>query len=563
MDIVLTVLILLLAVALSAFCLCVLTSSVSFTLPLPLIQIAIGACLATPQVGLHVTFDPDLFMALFIPPLLFADGWRIPKREFFRQHRAILMLALGLVMVTVVVVGYFLHAMIPEMPLPVAFALAAVLSPTDAIAFGGIAGKGRIPEELRHILNGEALMNDASGLVALKFAIAAALTGVFSLGDAAVSFVIVTIGGLIVGGVVSWVAAKITVHLFMNAQEDDPAAAVVLTLLIPFAAYFVAERVGSSGILAAVAAGMVMHNTSLRENIPTAIRVRMNSTWSMVEFVFNGMVFILLGFQLPHILGRTLISAYHDGAARVGLMLGYVGAVIVALYVLRFVWIWLSHWTMSRSAPLNGLDNVRPGLRTVTLTTIGGVRGAVTLAGVLALPVVLPNGNALPGRDLAIFIASGTILASIIIGVVGVPLSMWGLKHDGEPNATEEQLARKRAARAAIRAVADKYDELSKQLEGGACAGCADASAHVMNLYRRRLEGLGDDETPRDTARQAERVEIQLKIAALQAERIELISLREAEEINDDALNRLMHEIDLSETAIVTQTRNRSLMLQD
>jgi NhaP-type Na+/H+ or K+/H+ antiporter len=172
MEIVFTVLILMLAVALSGFATSLLPNALPFTLPLPLIQIAIGACLAWPGFRLHVTFDPELFMMLFIPPLLFADGWRIPKREFFMQRRAILLLALGLVFMTVGALGWFLHVMIPAMPLPVAFALAAVLSPTDAVALSGIAGKGRIPANLMHILEGEALMNDASGLVALKFAIA-------------------------------------------------------------------------------------------------------------------------------------------------------------------------------------------------------------------------------------------------------------------------------------------------------------------------------------------------------------------------------------------------------
>src|ERR1700712_4393327 len=249
MEIVFTVLILMLAVALSGFATSLLPSALPFTLPLPLIQIAIGACLAWPRLGLHVTFDPEIFMLLFIPPLLFADGWRIPKREFFMQRRAILLLALGLVFMTVGALGWFLHWMIPEMPLPVAFALAAVLSPTDAVALSGIAGKGRIPANLMHILEGEALMNDASGLVALKFAIAAALTGVFSLREASVSFVVIAAGGAAIRAAISWVATTLPARLIRFSNNDDPAAGVILTLLIPFAAYLFAEHAGCSGIL--------------------------------------------------------------------------------------------------------------------------------------------------------------------------------------------------------------------------------------------------------------------------------------------------------------------------
>ncbi|MDP9154353.1 MAG: Na+/H+ antiporter [Pseudomonadota bacterium] len=555
MDIVFTVLILLLAVALSGFITSALTSKLPFTLPLPLIQIAIGACLAWPGFGLHVTFDPELFMMLFIPPLLFADGWRIPKREFFMQRRAILLLALGLVFMTVGALGWFLHVMIPVMPLPVAFALAAVLSPTDAVALSGIAGKGRIPANLMHILEGEALMNDASGLVALKFAIAAALTGVFSLRAASISFVVIAVGGLVIGAVISWLVTTIPRRIVKMSDDDDPAAGVVLTLLIPFAAYLIAEKLGCSGILSAVSAGMMMNFQSLREIIPTAARIRMTSTWTMIEFVFNGMVFILLGLQFPHIIGRALIEAHHDGLYQVGLLLGYVAAVVIALYGLRFAWVWVLRWVASRGAAKHGVSNAVPGVRTVAMTTIGGVRGAVTLAGVLSLPEVLPNGTALPGRDLAIFIASGTILMSLLIGVIGLPLLLSGLKRRGDPHAAEERIARRHAAQAAIRAIDAAQEKLTGQMDETGAAHCADSTARVMSLYRRRLEGLGDEEESRRSARQSEMVETKLKMAALRAERSELLKLRTRQAINDETLNKLMREIDLSETAIVNRKK--------
>ena len=551
MEIVFTVLILLLAVALSGVGL----SLLPVKLPLPLIQIVLGALLAWPGFSLHVTFDPDIFLLLFIPPLLFADGWRIPKRELFMQRRAILMLALGLVFITVGALGYFLHAMIPAMPLPVAFALAAVLSPTDAVALTGIAGRGRIPAHLMHILEGEALMNDASGLVALKFAIAAALTGVFSFRDAAVSFVVIAAGGIVIGAAISWIVTEIPQRLLKFSEDDDPAAGVVLTLLIPFAAYLIAERLGCSGILASVSAGMMMNIQSLREGIPTVVRVRMTSTWTMIEFVFNGMVFIMLGLQFPHILGRALIEAHHDSDAQVGLLLGYVVAVMIALYALRFVWVYLLRWFASRGAAKQGLESAAPGARTLAMTTIGGVRGAVTLAGVLALPVTLTDGTPLPGRDLAIFIASGAILVSLVIAVIGLPILLLGLERARNPNAAEERIARRHAAQAAIRAIDDAHEKLTDEMDEAGSARCADTTARVMNLYRRRLEVLGDEEAPRKAAHQSEMVETKLRMAALRAERAELLKLRSDQTINDETLNKLMREIDLSETAIVTRKR--------
>jgi Na+/H+ antiporter len=551
MDIVFTVLILLLAVAASG----VVIRILPIALPLPLVQIVIGALLAWPRLGLHVTFDPDIFMMLFIPPLLFADGWRIPKREFFMARRSILMLALGLVFITVLVVGYFVHALVPSISLPVAFALAAVLSPTDAVALSGIAGKGKIPGRLMHILEGEALMNDASGLVALKFAIAAALTGVFSLRDASISFVIIAVGGLATGAAVSWLFGFVSAHFLNLTEEGDPAPGVVMTLLIPFAAYLVAERFELSGILAAVAAGMMMNYTTIVTAGPASSRVRASSTWTMIEFVFNGMVFILLGLQFPHILGRALLDAHETSNAQVWRLVGYVAAVAGALYAMRFVWVWLLRYFASRSAAKQGVANAVPGLRTAAVTTVAGVRGAVTLAGVLSLPELLPGGAALPGRDLAIFIASGVILVSLIVAVVALPLLLSGWRRGKDPHAAEEALARTMAAQAAIRAVDEVHDRECANLDESASAYAADVTARVMDLYQRRLATLDEEREPRELARRADALEFRMKLAAMRAERKTLLELRSSQEINDETLNKLMREVDLSETALTARRK--------
>ncbi|USU16587.1 Na+/H+ antiporter [Paraburkholderia fungorum] len=550
MDIVFTVLILLLAVSASG----IFIRMLPIALPLPLVQIAIGALLAWPRFGLHVTFDPEIFMMLFIPPLLFADGWRIPKRELFMARRSILMLALGLVFMTVLAVGYFVHALVPSISLPVAFALAAVLSPTDAVALSGIAGKGRIPGRLMHILEGEALMNDASGLVALKFAIAAALTGVFSLRDASISFVIIAVGGLATGAAVSWAFSFVSARFLSLNEEGDPAPGVVMTLLIPFAAYLIAERFELSGILSAVAAGMMMNYASIVNVGPVSSRVRASSTWTMIEFVFNGMVFILLGLQFPHILGRAL-DAHETSDAQVGLLIGYIAAVAAALYAMRFVWVWLLRWFASRGAAKHGVANAVPGLRTVTVTTVAGVRGAVTLAGVLSLPEVLPGGAPLPGRDLAIFIASGVILLSLLVAVVALPLLLRGWRRGKDPHAAEEAMARTAAAQAAIRAVDEVHDTQCADLDESASAYAADVTARVMDVYRRRLATLDEEQEPRELARRADALEFRMKLAAMRAERKALLALRNSQQINDETLNKLMREVDLAETALTVRRK--------
>src|SRR5271154_762075 len=216
-------------------------------LPLPLVQIALGAVIAS-VANLGVSLKPDIFFLLFLPPLLFLDGWRIPKEGLFRDKGTILELALGLVVFTVVGVGFFINWMIPAMPLAVAFALAAIVSPTDTIAVSAIASRVPIPKRLMHILEGESLLNDASGLVCMRFAVVAALTGTFSLVDASTTFLWLAIGGVAIGVAVTWGVTQAK-HWASRRFGEDAGSQVLLSLLIPFGAYLLAERFGCSGIL--------------------------------------------------------------------------------------------------------------------------------------------------------------------------------------------------------------------------------------------------------------------------------------------------------------------------
>jgi Na+/H+ antiporter len=330
MEVVFTALILLFVVALTG----VLGSFVRF-LPIPLVQIAVGAALAYPGAGVHIDLDPEIFFLLFIPPLLFADGWRMPKREFWHLRVPIIAMALGLVIFTVLGVGYFIHWMIPSIPLAVAFALGGVLSPTDAVAVSALTGRMRMPTRLMHVLEGEAMMNDASGLVVFKFALVAATTGIFSIGNATFSFFVIALGGLLAGWAVTWLFTQFHRRV-MDASTEEPATVVLLLLLMPFAAYLLAEHFGFSGILAAVAAGMTVSSTDLL-NTRTVTRILGNGVWSMLEFVFNGAVFVLLGLQLPDIVRAALGPNEHLWAALTKLseLMFYVGAISAVLIVLR------------------------------------------------------------------------------------------------------------------------------------------------------------------------------------------------------------------------------------
>lgn len=537
-----------------ALLLCVAASAIVVRvsrLPLPLTQIALGAAVSVPDVGLHVELEPHLFLLLFVPPLLFVDGWRMPKREFFQLRERILALAFGLVLVTVVAVGYLLHWMIPAMPLAVAFALAAVLSPTDAVAVSALAGGAGIPKRLAYILEGEALMNDASGLTAFKFAIAAAATGAFSLAQASVAFVLVSAGGLLVGIAMGWGMALFQRWL-SGWTRIQAQGVIVLTLLLPFAAYLLAEHVGTSGILAAVAAGMTLNLRSAAIETEAETRIANTHIWSMLQYVLTGVIFVLLGLQLPEIIGKALHDEYHDdglsGAVR---LLGYAGATTAALIGVRLLWVWaLLRITHVYARWRDGVRRRMPQLRLLLATGLAGVRGAITLAAVLSVPLALTDGTPFPERNLMIFIATAVILLSLVMAAIGLPLLLRGLDIGEDHEAHEEQVARLRACEAGIAAVAAE----ARQMSGAAGAGSdvtpqLAAASQIIDTYQQRLSGLTGDENLRRTAAEQASILLTLRLRALRAERAEILRMHRRDEINDVVFNQLIYEIDMRESA--------------
>lgn len=511
-------------------------------LPLPLVQIAAGALLAWPTLGLHVALDPELFLFLFLPPLLFSDGWRMPKRELWRLLGPILTLAVGLVLFTVVGAGYFIHWLLPSIPLPVAFALAAVLSPTDAVAVSAIS-QNRLPTPLMHMLQGEALMNDATGLVTFKFALAAAVTGVFSLANASVTFVLVALGGLAVGVALSWLVGRLRSWMIARGW-DDPATHVVFMLLLPFAAYVLAERLGASGILSAVAAGMMQSWLDLLPR-QTSTRLLNRSVWSLLEFAFNGLIFLLLGLQLPDII-KAVVS--HETSLWPTLLYRCldVVAIFLVLLLLRFVWV-QSIWRLSvLLRRLRGKGEVTqvPTARSCWLLTVGGVRGAVTLAGVLSVPLLM-GGDAFPERDLLIFIAAGVILLSLIAACIALPLLLRGIeKSPDDKRRNEVRDAWRKTAEAAIHAL---EVEEAKPADAAEAALAVELKARIMSEYRHQLEVFNDSAEAQALAFQMDLLERRLRLKALRAQRLELYKLSRHHQIGDDVLREVLGELDLSE----------------
>jgi len=499
--------------------------------PLPFLQIAIGIIAALPPFGLKIPLDPNTFLLLFLPLHLFGDGWRLPRRGLTSMPWSVIGHAVGLVVLTTIAGGYALHRLIPEMPLSVAFAIAALLSPTDAVAVSGITNRLPVPAAMKNLIESESLLNDASGLVAMRIAIAATVSGSFSLFAATSDFVWVGLAGSAIGGAIALVYHLI--HRRFLRDASDATLQTVLIGLLPFAAFVAAEEVGASGIIAAVAAGIAASRLSLLEHAHVSARIMTGITWDVVSFCLNGIIFVLLGLQLPGIIGPDSTNA----EALASLQRWEIGKEIleftVLLIALRCLWIVVPlavRWALGRGSHFGGW-------KTVAASSIAGVRGAVTLAGALSIPLQMPDGTPFPYRDFAITIAVGVILLSMLIAAVGLPFLLRGMNDDHVHIADLETLvARHRAIDAAIHAISSD-------------ANAGPGHNSLIAGYFKRQSALRDEAVPTEDQNWKD-----LHVMALVAERGAIQKLRQGDEIDDTVARKLLHELDFLEAAIAQRS---------
>ena len=541
MHLIETVLLLLLAVVVSG-------SIARITrIALPLVQIGLGAAIVL-ITGKTVDLEPDIFFLLFLPPLLFLDGWRIPKEDLFRDRAVILELALGLVLFTVVGLGFLIWWMIPEMPLPVAFALAAILSPTDPIAVQAIAARAPIPKRLMHILEGESLLNDATGLTCMRIAVAAATTGAFSLGHAVGMFAWLALVGVAVGVLVT-MAISYAKSFVSRRWGEDVGAQILVSLLIPFAAYLVAEELHASGILAAVAAGVTMSFTErggIAGQSMAMTRIRRSVVWDTVQFVANGIIFVILGEQMPSILSRAAEVVAGTSRPEVWWLAVYVFGIVATLAALRFVWVWTSlKLTLFRRRHRGPPAKV--GLRLTMVMSLAGVRGAITLAGILTLPFALGDGSPMPSRNLAIFLAAGVIVVSLVLATFALPRLLKNVELPPEPShEQEEDRGRVAAASAALRAIEDASHAMAEGKPNPDLY--SDIAGRIMETYRQRIEThTRTDEEDAARTRKMDDIERRLWLAGLAAEREELRRLLRARQLDEVTAKKLFRDVDLQE----------------
>lgn len=539
-------LVLLLAVVLSG----PLERILAMRVPRPLIQIALGTAIAL-TTDLGMTLHPEVFFLLFLPPLLFLDGWGMPREGLKRDFGLIMGLALGLVVFTVVGLGFFIHWMIPIMPLAVAFALAAVISPTDTLAVSAILAGRSMPERLMQVLEGESLLNDASGLVCMQFAVAAALTGAFSLTAAAGDFVWLAIGGALSGIAVTLVAG-IVKNWISRVFGEEPGAQVLVSILMPFGAYLLAERLGCSPVLAAVASGITMTGLEQSGRLQAVSRLDRKVAWDIIEYTANGVVFVLLGEQLPQVIVHAADLVRDNNGFDLERLAIYTLAIVALLGALRFGWVWISLTIAAMWAKYRGRSFESANARHVAAATLSGVRGAVTLAAVLSLPLHLPDGSHFPARDLAIFLAAGVIIASLILASIGLPLVVPRMRRPRTRRSTHAlSTAQVEAAKAAIRAIEAAQRQMETRETGEPLS--AEAAAHLIELYRRRIHAHSEEGDRAEALLRASEIERELHIAALRAERAVYFEAARRRTLSEDETRRLVMGLDLQEARLVSR----------
>ena len=543
MSLITIVLVFIIAIVVTAF----ISHLLPVNIPLPLIQIAAGACLAV--AGFEVSFDPQIFLLLFIPPLLFLDGWRIPKDAFFSDIKPILSLAIGLVFATILGIGWFIHWLIPAITAAAGFALAAILSPTDPVAVSAMTSSSPLPSRMAHILEGESLLNDASGLVAFNFAVAAVMTGSFSPGEAVTKFILMASGGILSGLVVVWVTGKCNNFLVKRTREE-PAIQILISLLIPFAAYLLAESIHVSGILATVAAGIAMHYEQLSGPRLPATRMKSSAVWSMLQNTLNGMIFLMLGEQLPRMFLMLPEVTDQAGAPSPLYLLWYAAVITLALSVIRFGWVWLSiTLTVFRQKCRGKTAAIRPRFCAMAVMTLAGVKGSVTLAGILTLPIILADGSEFPGRELLIFLSMSVILMSLIVAAVGLPIMTDYLGED-LPHNSENGYIGAVLTEAAINRLNELINQPVDNVNEQALR--ADVVNMLLETYQRRLHYNDSFEQNNVGLELAKRTVLEKFVLreAINAQRNELYRLKKTRNISDATFYHVLREIDLQEESL-------------
>jgi Na+/H+ antiporter len=494
--------------------------------PYPIVLVVAGLLLSLVPGIPRVALNPDVIFLVVLPPLLFSAAWLTSWRDFVYNLVSISFLAFGLVGFTVLGVAVAVQYAFPGFDWRLGVVLGAVIATTDAIAATSIAKKIGLPQRVVDVLEGESLLNDSTGLLALEFGLAIVVaeqtptvtSGFLRLAYLTVAGIVV---GLLIGAVVHWVEHHI----------DDGPIEITISIMVPYATYLAAEFIHASGVLAVVACGLYLGRGSAHFFSP-AVRIQANAVWNVFTFLLNGFVFVLIGLQLP--LVREGIKTYSSGS-----LLMYGGLFSALVIVLRLLWVFpgatLSYWI--RRHFLHQKEN-HPPLRQIFVTGWTGMRGVIALAAALSVPETLVDGTPFPQRNLIIFLTFSVILVTLVLQGLTLPalIRALGLAGVAGPNC-EETEARRIMAEAALQ----ELDKAGKDVEPDFAALYEDLKEH----YHRRLSSLPQDDGTSDGAYEKF---VTVSLDLLRIERETAVKLRNIGRISDEVLRKLLQELDSSET---------------
>jgi CPA1 family monovalent cation:H+ antiporter len=488
-------------------------------LPYPVALVVGGGALGFIPRLPQLEFDPQFLLVLVLPPILYQAALLTSWRDFKANLRPIGLLAIGLVIVTTLLVGASLKFLIPDIPWAIAFAFGAIVSPPDAVAATAILSKLNMPRRIVTVLEGESLVNDASGLVLYRFAVAAALSGAFSLFEASVQFVLVAIGGIAIGMLLAGIF--VAIHRFLG----DPFIEVLLSLAVPYLAYVAAESVHVSGVLAVVAAGLLRGRYSPKM-VSAEMRILARSVWNILVFMLNSLVFILIGLQLSDATSRL------EGYTGWDLAADALAVSMVAILV-RFAWVYFAEYLPAWLGRLFGRKTSPPLPGEAFIVSWCGMRGIVSLAAALALP------SDVVYRDLLVFLTFVVILVTLVVqGLTLAPLIRrlnLGTDHSARDEHRLARMSMGKAALAAIDRAAEEASVLPEVVE------------RIRSEFGERMAAASPLAQMSDSSHaNATRV----RLAAVRAEREELIRLWQASEISDEVLHHLEEELDYEESRL-------------
>lgn len=516
-----TLLILLMAVV------ALVASANRLSIPYPIVLVVGGLALSfVPRLPvLH--FTPEMIFLLFLPPLLHSEAWFTSWRDFKRNWKPIGLLAVGLVLVTTLAVALVIHWLIPDFPLAAAFALGAIAAPTDAVAVSAVGERLRLPRRVLVVLSGESLLNDATALVIYRTAVAAVLSGTFSMLQAAESFVLVSLGGIAIGLILGYALA------FVLERTKDTTLASVISLLCPYIAYLCAERLHVSGVLATVAIGLFLGRHANRIFSPQQ-RVQALAFWQVLVFLLNGLLFILVGLQLNGILR-------HLSERHLPTLIASAVAVSLAVILTRILWVGVTTYLPPMLSPCKFQPEKTPPWQNIAVVAWSGARGGVSLASALALPLLGENGQPFPQRDMILFLTFCVIFATLVLQGLSLPplIRRLNIKDDGR-TLQEELQARLSATQGAIQ----HLDTLAP--DSGVSPEAID---DIRGHYEERLRHLNAQEDKEERERLAAHKQRyrQLRHTLLASERDIVVGMRDKGAISDDALQRVQRDLDLEE----------------